>query len=59
MPLAAGIGNHRVLDVKALRDGEYELTVITDPGLLSPEITLSRRFTVDSTQPRTKPRTQP
>ncbi|MCK8434289.1 hypothetical protein G3I77_15030 [Streptomyces sp. D2-8] len=45
------VGNHRVLDVGALRDGEYELTVTTDPGLLSREISLSRRFVVDTTQP--------
>ncbi|MBX9395074.1 hypothetical protein K4749_16045 [Streptomyces sp. TRM72054] len=45
------VANHRVLDVGALRDGEYELTVTADPGLLSREITLSRRFIVDTTQP--------
>jgi hypothetical protein len=45
------VASHRVLDVGALRDGEYELTVTTDPGLLSREITLSRRFIVDTTQP--------
>ncbi|WP_338900116.1 hypothetical protein WBG99_34345 [Streptomyces sp. TG1A-60] len=45
------VGNHRVLDVGALRDGEYELTVTTDLGLLSGEISLSRRFIVDTTQP--------
>lgn len=45
------VGSHRVLDVGALRDGEYELTVTTDPGLLSGEISLSRRFTVNTTQP--------
>ncbi|MFH0520965.1 hypothetical protein ACHBTE_27775 [Streptomyces sp. M41] len=45
------VGSHRVLDVGALRDGEYELTVTTDPGLLSREITLDRRFIVDTTQP--------
>ncbi|MBR8640631.1 hypothetical protein KEF29_18130 [Streptomyces tuirus] len=44
------VGSHRVLDVGALRDGEYELTMTTDPGLLSREITLSRRFIVDTTQ---------
>jgi hypothetical protein len=45
------VGSHRVLDVGALRDGEYELTVTTDPGMLSREISLSRRFVVDTTQP--------
>ncbi|QCD56465.1 hypothetical protein [Streptomyces hawaiiensis] len=45
------IGSHRVLDLGALRDGEYELTVTADPGLLSAEINLSRRFIVDTTQP--------
>ncbi|WP_171114579.1 MULTISPECIES: hypothetical protein [unclassified Streptomyces] len=45
------VANHRVLEVGALRDGEYELTVTADPGLLSREITLSRRFIVDTTQP--------
>ncbi|ELS54028.1 hypothetical protein [Streptomyces viridochromogenes] len=45
------VGSHRVLDVGELRDGEYELTVTTDPGLLSGEISLSRRFIVDTTQP--------
>ncbi|WP_432195587.1 hypothetical protein [Streptomyces sp. bgisy027] len=45
------VGGHRVLDVGALRDGEYELTVTADPGLLSREITLNRRFIVDTTQP--------
>ncbi|MFE9646898.1 hypothetical protein ACFYO0_22815 [Streptomyces sp. NPDC006365] len=45
------VGSHRVLDVRALRDGEYELTVTTDLGLLSSEISLSRRFIVDTTQP--------
>lgn len=45
------VGSHRVLDVGALRDGDYEVTVTTDPGLLSGEISLSRRFTVDTTQP--------
>ncbi|MEU3930617.1 hypothetical protein AB0E85_00935 [Streptomyces sp. NPDC029044] len=45
------VGDHRVLDVGALRDGEYELTVTADPGLLSREITLNRRFIVDTTQP--------
>lgn len=45
------VGSHRVLDVGALRDGEYELAVTTDPGLLSREISLSRRFIVDTTQP--------
>ncbi|PNG21238.1 hypothetical protein [Streptomyces cahuitamycinicus] len=44
------VGSHRVLDVGALRAGEYELTVTADPGLLSSEISLSRRFIVDSTQ---------
>ncbi|MGW0825336.1 hypothetical protein [Streptomyces sp. NPDC002845] len=44
-------GSHRVLDVGALRDGEYELTVTADLGLLSGEISLSRRFIVDTTQP--------
>ncbi|QOV40795.1 hypothetical protein IM697_21820 [Streptomyces ferrugineus] len=44
------VGSHRVLDVRALRDGEYELTVTADPGLLSREITLSRRFVVDTNQ---------
>ncbi|MFE7896004.1 hypothetical protein ACFU3E_00395 [Streptomyces sp. NPDC057424] len=44
------VGSHRVLDVRALPDGEYELTVTTDPGLLSREISLSRRFVVDTTQ---------
>ncbi|MGC9539935.1 hypothetical protein [Streptomyces sp. UG1] len=47
------VGDHRVIDVGALRDGEYELTVTADPGLLSREITLSRRFVV-GTQPRTR-----
>lgn len=42
------VASHRVLDVGALRDGEYELTVTADPGLLAREITISRRFTVDS-----------
>ncbi|MBD0844319.1 hypothetical protein [Streptomyces sp. TRM68416] len=42
------VGQHRVLEVGALRDGEYELTVTADPGLLSREITLNRRFVVDS-----------
>ncbi|MEU1850386.1 hypothetical protein ABZ499_14225 [Streptomyces sp. NPDC019990] len=45
------VGNHRVLDVGALRDGKYELTVTADPGLLSGEISLSRRFIVDTTAP--------
>ena len=45
------VASHRVLDVRALRDGEYELTVTADPGLLSREISLSRRFIVDTTQP--------
>ncbi|KUO15470.1 hypothetical protein [Streptomyces dysideae] len=45
------VGSHRVLDVGALRDGEYELTVTTDLGLLSREISLSRHFVVDTTQP--------
>lgn len=45
------VGSHRVLEVGALRDGEYELTVTTDPGILSREISLSRRFIVDTTQP--------
>jgi hypothetical protein len=45
------VGSHRVLDLGALRDGEYELTVTTDPGPLSAEINLSRRFIVDTTQP--------
>jgi hypothetical protein len=45
------VGSHRVLDVGALRDGEYELTVTTDLGLLWSEISLSRRFIVDTTQP--------
>jgi hypothetical protein len=44
------IGNHRALDVRALRDGQYELTVTTDLGLLWSEISLSRRFIVDTTQ---------
>ncbi|WP_282702684.1 hypothetical protein [Streptomyces sp. CC219B] len=42
------VANHRVLEVGQLPDGEYELTVTADPGLLSREITLSRRFVVDS-----------
>ncbi|MCC9710284.1 hypothetical protein E4N62_36535 [Streptomyces sp. MNU76] len=42
------VGHHRVLEVGTLRAGEYELTVTADPGLLSREITLSRRFVVDS-----------
>jgi hypothetical protein len=33
-----------------LRDGQYELTVTTDLGLLWSEISLSRRFIVDTTQ---------
>ncbi|MEU0219553.1 hypothetical protein ABZ281_32630 [Streptomyces sp. NPDC006265] len=45
------VGSHWVLDVGALRDGEYELTVTTDPGLLSREISLSRRFVVGTTRP--------
>ncbi|MFF7791781.1 hypothetical protein [Streptomyces sp. NPDC007991] len=45
------VGSHRVLDLGALRDGEYELTVTADPGLLSAEINLSRRFIVDTAQP--------
>ncbi len=45
------VGSHWVLDVGPLRDGEYELTVTTDPGLLSGEISLSRRFVVGTTQP--------
>ncbi|WP_030236751.1 MULTISPECIES: hypothetical protein [unclassified Streptomyces] len=45
------VGNHRVLDVRALRDGTHELTVTADPGLLSGEISLSRRFVVDTTAP--------
>ncbi|MER7900103.1 hypothetical protein ABTX62_29325 [Streptomyces sp. NPDC096046] len=45
------VGGHRLLDVRALRDGQYELTVTADPGPLSREITLSRRFIVDTTQP--------
>ena len=44
------VGNHRVLDVAALRDGNYELTVTTDLGLLWSEIRLSRRFMVDTTE---------
>ncbi|MFD5230382.1 hypothetical protein ACFWJ5_17995 [Streptomyces qaidamensis] len=44
------VSSHRVLEVGALRDGEYELTMTADPGLLSREITLSRRFVVDTTQ---------
>ncbi|MGI5427275.1 hypothetical protein [Streptomyces sp. CA-179760] len=43
------VGDHRVLEVGALRDGEHELTVTADPGLLSGEISLSRRFVVDTT----------
>ncbi|MDK1348986.1 hypothetical protein QNO09_38205 [Streptomyces sp. 378] len=45
------VGGHRVLDVRALREGEYELRVTADPGPLSREITLSRRFIVDTAQP--------
>ena len=45
------VGSHRVIDLGALRDGEYELTVTSDMGLLWSEISLSRRFTVDTTRP--------
>lgn len=44
------VGNHRVIDLGALRDGEYEVTVTTDLGLLWNEISLSRRFIVDTTE---------
>jgi len=45
------VGSHRVIDLGPLRDGEYELTITSDMGLLWSEISLNRRFTVDTTQP--------